>query len=217
MKKFNVLAEVFDYPGKEFPQKAEAAFRYLSANFPEAAKEFEPFLLFARETNLEEQEEVFLRTFEVQGITTLDLCYILFGDDYKRGACLVNLNREHREVGNETRGELADHLPAVLRLIPKMKDQELAGQIVERIVLPALHGILVAFGPEKIALKNKVYKKHHTLIIETSAKFALVYRSAIQALVSVLLQDYSLAENKKPEKSEAFLKNINTELVNAQK
>ena len=70
-------------------------------------------------------QELHTRTFDVQSLTTLDIGYVLFGDDYKRGALLSNLNQEHSRAENDCRGELADHLPNLLRLIPKLKDQDL--------------------------------------------------------------------------------------------
>jgi hypothetical protein len=33
---------------------------------------------------------LFTRSFDVQAVTTLDLGYIVFGEDYKRGELLVN-------------------------------------------------------------------------------------------------------------------------------
>ena len=48
---------------------------------------------------LDEVQEVFTRSFDVQSITTLGVGYVMFGDDYKRGEMLVNLNRELRDAG----------------------------------------------------------------------------------------------------------------------
>ena len=89
--------------------------------------EVEHFLDAIPERTLDLQE-LHTRTFDVQALTTLGTGYVLFGDDYKRGALLSNLNREHNDAQNDCRGELADHLPNVLRLIPKLKDQEPAGR-----------------------------------------------------------------------------------------
>ena len=68
--------------------------------------------------------ELYLRTFDVQAITTLDIGYVLFGEDYKRGALLAGLSAEHKKVSNDCGIELADHLPNVLRLLPKMEAGE---------------------------------------------------------------------------------------------
>ena len=45
-----------------------------------------------------------------QVLATLDIGYVLFGDDYKRGELLANLNQEHRKANNDCGTELADHL-----------------------------------------------------------------------------------------------------------
>jgi len=61
----------------------------------------------------------------VQAVTTLDVGFILFGDDYKRGEMLVNISREIKEVGHDCGNELADHLPNILFLVSRMEDYEL--------------------------------------------------------------------------------------------
>ena len=105
---------------------------FLDRQYPEAGAALNAFTGFVSHASLVEQEELFTRSFDVQAVTTLDLGYVLFGDDYKRGALLVNLNREHREAGNPCHNELADHLPNVLRLLPKLQDAALRDELVDR-------------------------------------------------------------------------------------
>ena len=59
-------------------------------------------------------EEIYTRTFDVQAITTLDVGYVLFGDDYKRGELLVNLNNEHTKAGNDLRNGISWRSPSKL-------------------------------------------------------------------------------------------------------
>ena len=95
----------------------------------------------------------------MQAITTLDVGYVLFGDDYKRGELLVNLNREHREAGNECNGELADNLSNLLPLLSKMKNHDIRTDLVEIIIMPGLNKIIKEFDSKNIVLKNKAYQK----------------------------------------------------------
>lgn len=110
----------------------------MDANYPEAAKLFNDFTKFAKIADPKSWEEIYTRSFDVQALTTLDLGYVLFGDDYKRGELLVNLNNEHKKAGNVCGNELSDHLPNVLRLLAKLEDEQLLADLISLILYPAL-------------------------------------------------------------------------------
>ncbi len=138
-----------------------------------------------------------MRSFDVQAVTTLDIGYVLFGDDYKRGELLSNLNREHQAHDNDCGRELADHLPNVLRLMERLDDEELVGELVQEIVAPALRSMIGEFASNRIEQKNKAYRKHYKTLIETpasSVSVATLYRHALQSLYDVLKQDFSFVE-----------------------
>ena len=119
---------------------------------------------------LDEVQEVFTRSFDVQSITTLGVGYVMFGDDYKRGEMLVNLNRELRDAGIDPGTELPDHLPNVLRLISRWEDRELAAEFVEEILHPALERMIAEFGTRHMEARNGLYKKHFKTLIVSSAE-----------------------------------------------
>jgi hypothetical protein len=140
---------------------------------------------------LREKQELFLRSFDIQAITTLDIGYILFGEDYKRGQLLVHLNREHKEAENICHTELADHLPNVLRLISKMKNEEMRSEIATRLVVPAVVKIASEFTAEKIEKKDKIYKKHLKTVLEFSQVYRTVYASLLQTLLVSLKKEFN--------------------------
>src|SRR3990170_6411017 len=164
---YSHLAELLDFPGPEFAARGRALSGLLRESHPDAALEVEHFLDAIPRRTLDLQE-LHTRTFDVQSLTTLDIGYVLFGDDYKRGALLSNLNREHAQAENDCRGELADHLPNLLRLIPKLKDQDLLEELVEQILVPALMLMIREFDPARIAKKNANYRKHYKTIIDSA-------------------------------------------------
>jgi len=216
MKKSNThytaLANLFEYPGEGFVEKVEEAQVLLDKHFPEAGKLLSPFTSYMSGADLKTQQELFLRSFDVQAVTTLDLGYVMFGDDYKRGELLVGLNREHREVGNDCGVELSDHLPNVLRLLPKMKDAAIVEELVKRVIAPALRRMIRGFTPEQIELKDKFYKKKHKTIIERPDAHYTIYQKTLETLLSVLKEDFSLEEQALKEDTSDFLKNIVTEV-----
>lgn len=186
-----LMAELFNYPyNNSYPEKIREIQEYLTANIPASAEVMSRFVEFVNTSTLQEMQELFLRSFDVQAITTLDIGFILFGEDYKRGQLLVNLNREHREAGNICETELSDHLPNVLRLLPKMKDEDIRNEIALRLLIPAVVKMIDEFDNKKIEKKDEVYKKHLKTVIDYSATYRTVYQTLLQALFIALKNDF---------------------------
>jgi len=206
------IAELFEYPGNDFSKNVNTVQALLDSKYPEAAAELKPFTDFTANSISDEQQEIYTRTFDVQAITTLDLGYVIFGDDYKRGELLSNLNREHSAAGNELNNQLADHLPNLLRLLPKLKDGELIEELVSQIISPAMRKILSEFEPDRISSKNELYKKHHNTLIETSDKYAACYKHALKSFYLVLKTDFNIDNISMPEQTSDFLSSIQNEI-----
>lgn len=207
------LADLFVYPDPNLGQKTKKLQAHLDKHYPEAGKILAVFTDYVQKTGQHELQEIFLRSFDVQAITTLDIGYVLFGDDYKRGAVLVHMNREHEQVGNPCYNELADHLPNVLRLIPLLEDDDFRTELVDRLLAPALRKIVREFDPKKIEAKEKIYKKHHNTLIEESENYHTIYRLPMLALYAVIEADFTLTVEIPPGPSSDFLKKIGDEIT----
>ena len=216
---YQQLATVFDYPEADLPAQMRRLCESLQSRHPAAASRLE---FFAKalpgsgeqlsEMELDEVQEIFTRSFDVQAITTLSVGYIVFGDDYKRGELLVNLNREHRDAGLDCGSELSDHLPNVLRLIAKWQDPELVAEFVNEILHPAIDNMIYEFGADRILERNRLYRKHYKTLIATSANRGTMYIDALQGLLSVLKQDFNLADYRRPEQRSDFLRSLGREM-----
>jgi nitrate reductase molybdenum cofactor assembly chaperone len=208
------LAALFCYPDAEFAARVREVQAFLDETCPDASKELKEFTEFASQASLVELEELYTRSFDVQAAATLDLGYVLFGDDYKRGALLVNLSGEHREAGVDCGHELPDHLPNVLQLLDAIRKPRLREELVQRIVAPALRRIIEEFDPDKLEKKNKTYIRQYKTLIERSERYAVVYRKPLQALYTVLERDFDVGEDQKPAavQPSRFLHSIGTEL-----
>ena len=212
------LAELFDFPGPDYHEQARRLRDLLAADYPEAAAELQLFVdVIPKAAN--SLQELYTRTFEVQSLTTMGVGYVLFGDDYKRGDLLANLNREHMAVNNDCRGELADHLPNVLRLVPLVTaDEEMRNELVKDLLLPALTMIIKEFDPERTAKKNANYAKHYKTLIDMPAGTdGTIYCRAFKATLLVLSQDFavephSVAEIGTRHKGSDFLGMLEKEL-----
>lgn len=155
-----------------------------------------------------ELEEIYTRTFDVQALTTLDIGYVLFGDDYKRGKLLSHLNREHNKAHNDCGTELADHLPNVLRLLSTWDHYELTQDFIQFILAPALRKMIGEFDIENLNSKEKFYKKAYKTLIDSVQSHRLLYLFPLQALYAVIQKDFEVTESLPQEKKSDFLESI---------
>lgn len=208
---YDLLASLFSYPEEKLRIDSEAAHRLLESKYISASKFFNEFYLFSKSISLIKWQEIFTRTFDVQAITTLDLGYVLFGDDYKRGELLVNLSKEHKNYNIDCGSELGDHLPNVLRLLTQLTDDDLKTDLIYLIIKPALHKISAEFDIDKIDKKNSVYKKHQETLIEPANNFGLIYQQLLMALIDVLQTDFPDSKFKF-DNEKTFTKEITNEI-----
>lgn len=213
LEHYGVLADLFRYPQEGFVKSVENVRKVLQVTHPEAAAEIKFFKSHLPQKDLDKLQALFTRTFDIQAITTLDVAYVLFGDDYKRGEILANLNREHLKAQNDCGVELSDHLPNLLTLISKLEDEDLLQELIHIILGPALLKMLKEFNPENVDQKNKLYKKHYKTLLETIGENSLIYEHALQALYLVLQKDFDVKEQKVNDfMTDDFLKSVSDEM-----
>lgn len=213
------LAKLFDYPRHDYPAWVQGAYDVLAGRYVLAAAEIAAFAqalptdgeMLSPEA-LDEVQEVFTRSFDVQAITTLGVGYVMFGDDYKRGEVLVNLSREHRAVGVDCGDELPDHLPNVLRLMARWEDRDLAAEFAQEILHPALERMVAEFEPRRREERDRLYEKHYKTLIASSPERGTMFREPLCAVIEVLREDFSLTEWVPPEQDNDFLRSIGREL-----
>ena len=211
---FAVLADIFEYPLEGYPQRVRAVRERLAERWPKAARELERFLELLPENDLVKMQELFIRSFDVQAVTTLDIGYVMFGDDYKRGELLSNLNREHIAAKVDCGHELADHLPNVLGLLARLADAELIDELVREIIAPAVNKMIDEFAVKRIKKKNQSYEKHYKTLIETPAasiEAATLYKFTLKCLLEVLKADFGVAEQIPVIATSDFLRSVSNE------
>lgn len=209
---YTLLADLFQYPDGEYPQKIKDIQAFLNSNYPEAGEHMDKFVELLPARDLNKMEELYIRSFDVQSITTLDIGYVLFGDDYKRGELLANLNREHVQANNDCGSELGDHLPNLLRLISKLDDQELIIEMVEELLVPALVKMISEFEPDRMKKRNELYQKHYKTLIESLEDSSLMYLSGLKALEKVIRKDFSIMDKPAKRQTIDFLQSLDTEI-----
>ena len=138
---YSLLATILRYPGADY-YPAVLSMQTLS---PEILSAFADWVATSTENEL---DDLYVKTFDIHAICFLEVGYVLFGEDYKRGHLLVKLQELHHEFGVDCGVELADHLPNLLHLLPLLKAArpEESQALVEKIVLPALDKMLEGFA-----------------------------------------------------------------------
>jgi len=212
---YRLLAGLFEYPDADYPEKIDRVRQFLDGKYVDATVELDEFIKRLPADDVLTMQELFTRSFDVQAIATLDIGYVLFGDDYKRGELLANLNQEHHKANNDCGTELADHLPNILRLMSILRDEELVRDLAYAIIAPALLEMIGEFAVERLEKKNKSYEKHYKTLIETPVAIkndaVTLYKFALNSLYQVLKQDFSLIEKMPLKRDNDFLRSVTQE------
>ncbi len=165
MEHYSTYASLLCYPTSELKEAVKKNEAIILKDYPENKGNINAFQSFVEDLPLDKQREYYIRTFDVQALCYLDIGYILFGEDYKRGEFLVNMQKEHKKAENNCGSELADHLPNMLNLLPKIKDVEFAKELAYSIMIPALKEMLKRFKDE-----DNVYRKILSILLNLMEK-----------------------------------------------
>jgi nitrate reductase delta subunit len=103
--------------------------------------------------SLEQIQELYVHTFELSPVCSLEIGWHLFGEAYERGEFLVKMRQELRRYGVPESSELPDHLTYVLRLVSRMEPEE-ATKFISAFLLPALEKMRAGLEG-----KNNPYEK----------------------------------------------------------
>lgn len=145
------------YPAEDCAERAEACLRVLERGPAEAREHLSTFSAFAHSTRLDEMEELYTRTFDLNPVCSLEVGWHLYGEAYQRGAFLAEVRTLMRLNGVAENGELPDHLTNVLPLMARMPEP-VAGDFARTRVTPAvakmLHGFADGNNPYRDVLQG---------------------------------------------------------------
>jgi len=142
---YNLIAELFRYPDENLLSHSKSLLDTVQKIMPEISDKLSGFISSIERSSVKEQQEYFMKTFDVKAICYLDLGYVMFGEDYKRAQLLVNLQKEHAIANVDCGNELADHLPNVLCLLAKTKNPEFIEELGFIITMPAVKFMITKF------------------------------------------------------------------------
>ncbi len=205
--KFSLL---FDYPAQNYYKAIAEVKTVLAGKYDSALEELEKFEKLIPK-DIHQLQEIYTKSFEVQAVTSLEIGYLLYGDDYTRGDVMVGLSQEHDAVNNDCGYELSDHLTNVLRLISKMKNQETIKELVRLMIAPAVENMMKEFTPSSMEQKDALYKKQYKTLIVPDVPLAM-FMHLIKAIYLVLDTDFELIKENKPFGDTSFFGFLSSEL-----
>ena len=187
---YHLFSELFRYPVTGYQNRVNQCMSLLQTEYPDAANEMQRFVDYINSECLENIEEIFGKTFHIQAICFLDIGYVIFGEDYKRGEFLVHMKQEQQKANNDCGEELADNLANVLELMTKTEDLDFLDELAVKVLIPALNNMLKEFDLARMELKNKILKKKHRVLIQQDIQYGNIYFNALKALLLVLKKDF---------------------------
>lgn len=129
------LADLIEYPDTEWDAKIAA----IAAD--DLLREFSSRIATL---SLSEVQELYTRTFDLNPVCALEIGYHLFGENYKRGEFLANLRETEAPFDLGQENQLPDYLPVLLRLLTRLKDEDLRSSLISECLIPALDKMLAS-------------------------------------------------------------------------
>ncbi len=145
------FADLLDYPTPQIHQQAEACLAELRQIHPEASQPLEVFCHSLENLPLERLQELYTVTFDMQPLCYPYIGYHLFGESYKRGAFMAQLNETYHAHDFCPQQELPDHLPVALRYLglePARREDDFGGTLIAEGLLPALAKMRQVFNQQ---------------------------------------------------------------------
>ena len=147
---YGALGGLLLYPDASFPERLQACRKQVGQADPAAAEQVERFSEGVEGLSLEQLQELFTRTFDLNPVCSLEVGWQLFGEEYSRGTFLVAMRAQLREKEIKESGELPDHLTHILPLLDRMEDRERV-YFNDKYLKPALSKMLAAFEGKQTA------------------------------------------------------------------
>ncbi len=138
---YTLFAELLEYPSPATLRRAGECLEQLKAAQPDAAALLADFCSGLEKRTLEQAQELYTSTFDVQPVCYPYAGYQLFGETYKRGAFMARLNEAYHASGYSAGKELPDHVSVILRYLaldPTRQHDDFGRALLHEGLKPAL-------------------------------------------------------------------------------
>lgn len=124
LRLYERIAGLLEYPGDGCAERWLEAVAVSRPEHPQLASDLEQFIEKTSRMSLDDLEELYTRTFDLDPAATLEIGWHLFGESYDRGRFLATMRESLHRAGVPEDGELPDHLASVLRFIPVLRQDQ---------------------------------------------------------------------------------------------
>jgi len=172
---YDTLAGLLAYPGPDYGKTLHFCRSAMSAMDAEAAAQLDELWVRLEPLSTEQLQELYVQTFELNPVCSLEAGWHLFGENYERGEFLVLMRQQLRRHELIESAELPDHLTHVLPVIGRMEVQE-AAQFHESFLGKALDKMM-----EGLRGKDNPFE---LLIVATAGMLARQHAGRLQEVSS---------------------------------
>ena len=203
------LSALLRYPDADFRTRLREASDAMDDAWPEAAEALGRFAQAVEPAGPVELEELFTKTFEIQAVCCLEVGYVIFGEDYRRGIFLAQLKDEHRHAGHDCGIELADHISNVVALLG-LSGREDVRRDLAAVAIAAVRSMLEGFGEDRVRARIEKLKRQHEAVIQEELNYGNPYRFVLTAVLRLLEAGFPDVAGIEPERSRRVIE-IHTE------
>lgn len=148
---YDLFASLLEYPTPTTRHQAEECLAQLRISHQQAAASLAIFSNALTALSLAKMQELYTTTFDMQPVCYPYLGYQLFGESYKRGALMAQLNEAYHAFGYSAGQELPDHLSVALRFLgldSANREGDFCQALLVEGLMPALEKMLQSFGKQ---------------------------------------------------------------------
>lgn len=153
-----LLANMLEYPQEDFPKKInELNDQMTNLNTKDDSMNLlKEFIEFVNIHKIEELQELYIKTFEVNPICSLYASIHLFGEEsFKRSDFMARLKQAYNEYGMAfDEKELPDFIPIILRFTIYLKDEKRLEDFIKRCILKPLSTMIETLGNKSNPYKS---------------------------------------------------------------
>lgn len=166
-ERFDALAWLLDYPDRDYFARVRKCQQVL-ADDPGSEVLLNAFAAAIGPLSSEALQELFIQTFDLSPVCTLEVGWHLYGENYERGTFLVHMREQLRDCGLKESDELPDHLTHVLAVLGRMETGT-ACEFAGRFLMPALAKMMEGFKDKLNPYENvmrAIWRNVHALCPE---------------------------------------------------
>ena len=170
---YDLFADLLEYPTLATTLKAGHCYSRLQGVMPDAASVLERFYTEIEKQTPQKLEELYTITFDMQPVCYPYVGYQLFGESYKRGAFMAQLNEAYHGVKYSAGDELPDHISVILRFLAldvSIRQGEFCQSLLNEGLIPALEKMTKLFATQSENPYAGLLSALYLFLVHTSEK-----------------------------------------------